>query len=99
MNDKNEAGPKAEGSSLASNQFLLMDAGIWNQGYKLDNYTGTGVVTEGDDVPTFDPKFKGKKTKFTDFEKQQEEMMEVMNMDISEEEKTKKLKEIQKKYK
>ena len=99
MNDKNEAGPKAEGSNLASNQFLLMDAGIWNQGYKLDNYTGTGVVTEGDDVPTFDPKFKGKKTKFTDFEKQQEEMMEVMNMDISEEEKTKKLKEIQKKYK
>ena len=99
MNDKNEAGPKAEGSGLASNQFLLMDAGIWNQGYKLDNYTGTGAVTEDDDVPKFDPEFKGVKTKLTDFEKQQKEMMDVMEMKISKAEKDKKLKEIQKKYK
>ena len=100
MNDKNEAGPKAEGSNLASNQFLLMDAGIWGQGYKLDNYTGTGAVTEGDDVPKFDPEFKGKKTKLTDFEKQQKELMDVANdPNLSKEEKEAKMKEIKKKYK
>ena len=73
MNDKNEAGPKAEGSNLASNQFLLMDAGIWNQGYKLDNYTGTGAVTEESNVPKFDPGFKGTKKKLRIGEKQQKD--------------------------
>ena len=99
QNKDGEYGPKVKGSGLASNQFLLMDAGIWNQGYQLDNYTRTGAVTEDDDIPKFDPEFKGEKTKLTDFEKQQKEMMEVMEMKISKVEKDKKLKEIQKKYK
>ena len=52
-----EYGPKAEGSGLSSNQFLLKDAGIWNQGYQLDNYAGAGATSS----ENFEPEGTGTK--------------------------------------